>query len=230
MQSPRGEKRLLQIGGLAGILSGTLALLFLLSFFLLPPAGLGFVTEENLRLQAQNITSVGVAVSLEFVGALVLIPLFLALYGSLREGSLAYALLGSVLGVLGVTMSAVASTQELSGALIAQLYVKAATADQKAIFNIAQAASASGGGFFLTSSLLIGTGLVFIGGALLGGATFRKAYGWLGVISGVGLIVGVFLVLGFGSPLGFLLGLLESIVWPILMGLRLYRASRVAQK
>lgn len=222
--SDKGEKRLLQIGGIAGILSGILALLFIP----VSPPGLGFVTEENLRLLVQNKTRVVVAVSLEFIGALLLIPLFLALYRSLKEARVGYAMLGSVLGVLGATMSVIAATQEGSTLFLAELYDKASGADKQTVFTIAQASSMSGGGFFVTSNLFVAIALIAIGGAMLGSLTFGRRYAWISSIFGILLAGGLFLVIGFSSFIGFLFFILAFTVWPILIGLKVYRLSKAA--
>lgn len=220
---PQGEKGLLRLGGLGGVLSGVLGVVFI---FVFPPGG-GFVTEENLRLLLQNATRFVIGVILEFVGALLLIPLFLGLYRNLREAHIGYTLVGSVFGVLGATLSAISATQELSTLFLAQLYDQAATADKGAVVIAAQAASTIGGGFFLTSSVLMGLALLAIGGAMRRNAVYRRGYGWLSIASGIALVAGVVLVLSLLSPAGFLLFLPAGILWPVAVGLKVYRLSKV---
>ncbi len=227
-QAPRraakGERGLLQVGGLSGIVSGLLVIVFSLLF---PPGG-GLVTSENLRLVLENSTRFLVGVSIELIGGLLLVPLFLALYRNLREASVGYAMVGGVFGVLGAVLSAIASLSEGSTLFLAQLYDKASATDKPMVLTVAQAVSMIGGGFFVISVVLLALALVAVGGAMLAGSAFRKWHGWLGIISGVGLGIGVILVIGFLSPAGFLLFLLGELVWPVVVGLKVYRLSKIA--
>ncbi len=106
MSAPKSYKRLLQIGGLSGVLA-FVANLF--SFFL--PVGNIYgpyiLTAAHQANMAQFLAQFhqNLAPLAETAGSALLflafLPLFLALYVSLKETNPSYALIGCVFGVLG---------------------------------------------------------------------------------------------------------------------------------
>ena len=166
------QKRFLQVGGLSGILAGIIATV---GVAIVPKAGAAVVW-------------------------ILSIPLFLALYWSLREAS-RDAISGGALGVAGSVMFAVSGAVE---------------------------DIASSGSIRTLAGVFIGAALIAIGRAMLRSSTFRKVYGWISVIVGI-ITLTTFLgeaTLAELFPLYFRTPLL--IIWFILAGLKVYRVSKAA--
>lgn len=226
----REEKRLLQVGGLGGVLAGVMLIpAFVFMILSQRPGGTGSV-EQTLQDAITYRTSILVGFSLFFATSLLAIPLFLALYRNLREASLGYALLGTVLGVLSSTILAITvSVYALFSSGLANLYASATTPDQKMVaVSLAQVIFYENasliGGLALVGTVFSGLALLVTGGAMRQSTTFHKGLGWMSIVFGV-----VFIILGSIGPIwpGFFFTQILLIFWFILVGLRVYRLSKV---
>lgn len=212
------------MGGLGGIVAGIIFFpAAALVFPNLPQPGLGSV-EETLRQLVQNRTPLIIGSAFWLVISLLLIPFFLALYRSLREANLGYALLGSVLGVLAAAVIAILVSVSSSSALgLAELYDKAAAADKPMVITVAEATSRwTPGGFFQVEGVFRAIALIAIGGAMLESPAFKKGYGWMSVIIGIVFLLPV----GFFLPVFFIFIEILFLIWLILVGFRVYRLSK----
>ena len=134
------EKSVLRWGGLAGMLGG---FLFMLVWVVV---GL-FVGEDPDTLEGwvtrfPEIQAARVVENLIYLTALILeVPLFLALYRALRRTSLAPALFGSALGILGLVAMVVSTTPHVAHARLSAIYFapEATPADQATIVLMWQA-------------------------------------------------------------------------------------------
>ena len=224
----KGEKRLLQIGGISGVLAGVLQS----TQFLAPLLGVSaeFGSEVELRRILEGSSVLIGLLAQQFVQFLLFIPLFLALYRLLRGANVGYALLGSVAGVIGATLAVLAVSFEMTSYFFAELYNRAAPADKKIVVAVSEGISqAVTGGFFVALSIFLGVALLATGAAMLGGSSLRKWYGWMSIIFGIGwLLAGILLPLP--NPLRFFFFLMFILfpVWLIVVGLNVYRLSKAA--
>ena len=122
-QKMEQEKSVLRWGGLAGMLGG---ILFVLAWVVIGVGPVGMEDPADLAgwvTRFPDIRAARVVENLVYLVALLLeVTLFLALYRALRRTSLAPALFGSVLGILGLTAMMVLSTPHVAHAPLSGLY------------------------------------------------------------------------------------------------------------
>src|SRR5947209_8097563 len=115
------EKRVLRWGGLAGILGGIV-------FILVPVVQFGFVPPAPSDPQAvvARFPSISVPLTvgnnINLVADIFILALFLALYRALRGMSLAPALFGTVLSVLGLAVLFTETQTQVAFAPLSDLY------------------------------------------------------------------------------------------------------------
>ena len=132
----------LRWGGLAGILGG---ILFILAFVVVTAGPVGMEDPAGLTewvTRFPDIKTARVVENVIYLTALILeVPLFLAFYRALRGPSLAPALFGSVLGILGLTVMAAGATPHVAHTSLSTLYQAPGTtpADQATIVLMWQA-------------------------------------------------------------------------------------------
>lgn len=187
------ERSLLRWGGLAGMLGGAL---FILAIIVVAVGPVGMEDPADLTTWVTRFPDIKTARVVEnviYLLALILeVPLFLALYRALRRTSLAPALFGSVLGILGLGVMMVGSTPHVAHSTLADLYFAsgAIPTDQASLILMWQAVW----GIF-DAILYVGFFIVPIGIALLGAAMFgHPAFG-----KGFGVIVLLLSLAGFAS-------------------------------
>ncbi len=115
------ERGVLRWGGLTGILGGILMILvfvFVGVIVGLDPAGLDGPVERFPDVRAART----VENSLYLLVLIMWVPFFLALYRALREASLAPALFGSVLSILGLVVLAAGALPHVVTSRISDLY------------------------------------------------------------------------------------------------------------
>ena len=121
LQKMEQEKSVLRWGGLAGMLGVILFILLwvIVGVFIPPdPADLKEWVTRFPDIQATRVVENAI-----YLVALILeIPLFLALYRALRRTSLAPALFGSVLGILGLGAMVASTTPHVAHAPLSDLY------------------------------------------------------------------------------------------------------------
>jgi hypothetical protein len=195
------ESSVLRWGGLAGMLGG---ILFILSWVVVLAGPVGMEDPADLAGWVTRFPTILTARVLEngiLLTALILeVPLFLALYRALRRTSLAPALFGSTLGVLGIAAYTVGALPHVAHAPLSDLY-HAPGATPEAQATLALVWQATWGIF--DAILYVGFFVVPIGLLLLGLAMFRapgfgKGFGWMSV--GLGVVGLVAAVLQMADP------------------------------
>src|SRR5215204_2030138 len=195
------EISVLRWGGLAGILGG---IVFIVVFVVV----IAFVGPEPAEPEGEvmRFPDIGAARTVEDSLYLVVLILwvahFLALYRALRETSLAPALFGSVLGIVGLGVLAAGALPRVATAPISDLYHApgATPEDQATLVLMWQATEGIFDALFGVGLLLVPIGFVALGVAMLGAPTFGKGFGAVSVVLGV---VGVLALIVFHRVVGW---------------------------
>ena len=223
LQKMAQEKSVLQWGGLAGILGSiTLIVVFgIVGVF----AGMGPV--DVMRFPDIR-TALIVGDSLYLVVLILWVIHFLALYRALRETSLAPALFGSVLGILGLVVLAADSLHHIWQTPISDLYhAPGATHEAQATLVLLwQATHGIFNALLVTGLVLLPIGVIALGVAMLGTPAFGKGVGGVSVVIGIlGVVAGIVLLIDPGSSIA-IVSVLSLIVFHIAVGWKVYRLSR----
>jgi hypothetical protein len=168
--------------------------------------------------------------SLYLVTLILWVPHFLALYRALRGTSLAPALFGSVLGILGLGVLAAGALPHVATVPLSDLYQGsgATPADQAALILIWQATWGIFDALLFTGLAIVAAGLLALGVAMLGNPAFGKGFGWLSVIlGGFGIVAAVVVLVDPDSPIA-VVGIFALIIFHFVLGWKLYRLSRIA--
>jgi len=222
------EKRVLRWGGLAGILGGIV-------FILVPVVQFGFVPPAPSDPQAvvARFPSISVPLTvgnnINLVADIFILALFLALYRALRGTSLAPALFGTVLSVLGLAVLFTETQTQVAFAPLSDLYHSptATPVQQAAIAVTWQATQAMFFELDVAAGLLLSMGFILLGVAILQSPGFGRRLGGLTVILGAVSLLGISLipVLGEASIVA-VLALPVYVILPIILGRRLYTLSK----
>jgi hypothetical protein len=227
-ESMSEEKSILRWGGLAGVLGGILFILVpVIQFGFVPPAP---ADPAGLVMRFPDVrAAIAVGNGFNFVVDVLWVALFLALYRALRGTSLAPALFGSVISVLGLAVLFVESSTQVAFDPISSLYhAPGATPVQQATLALVwQATQGMFYQFDTAAVLLLSTGFIVLGVAMFRAPAFGKGFGGLTVMLGATAVVGGFFF-GVTSLLAALLIVPIYIILPILLGRKLYGLSRAA--
>jgi hypothetical protein len=222
------EQSVLRWGGLAGILGGiTFILVFVvvIAFVGADPA-----QPEREVMRFPDIRAVRtVEDSLYLVVLILWVAHFLALYRALRETSLAPALFGSVIGIVGLGVLAAGALPHVASVPISELYhAPGATPEDRATLVLLwQATEGIFDALFGVGLLLVPMGFAAVGVAMLGSPAFGKGFGRLSVVLGVaGVVAAYVLLVDPLSPSAFV-GVLSLIIFHLVLGWKLYSLSRV---
>jgi hypothetical protein len=224
------EKSVLRWGGLAGMLGG---ILFILAVVVVLAGPVGMEDPADLAgwvTRFPDIKAARVVENVMYLMALILeVPLFLALYRALRRTSLAPALFGSVLGILGLVAMMVSATPHVAHAPLSELY-HAPGATPEAQATLALLWQATWGIFdamLYVGFFVVPVGLILLGVGMLGSPAFGKIFGWVSVALGVVGLVAAALqmvdpssMIGTGSYFAYL-------IFYFVLGGKVYRLSRV---
>lgn len=215
-------------GGLSGILGGVIfvaSIVYQVAFI-----GTGTTASGSgpiMRFPGLQ-TQIAVGQTLFLIGTILLVPLFLALYRSLRRSNLPPALFGFALSFLGLAVLAVESEPNVAMAQIsAQYHAVGATAAQQDAAVIAwQATQGMFNEFDTCAYIFLSVGFVLLGLAMLKAQGYGKSVG--GVTMGIG-VVGVLGVAAFPvtSAMFAIPAALTFVVFPLLLGWKVFVASRV---
>ena len=223
LQKMAQEKSVLQWGGLAGILGSiTLIVVFgIVGVF----AGMGPV--DVMRFPDIR-TALIVGDSLYLVVLILWVIHFLALYRALRETSLAPALFGSVLGILGLVVLAAESLHQPWQKPISDLYhAPGATLEAQATLVLLwQVTRGIFNALLVTGFLLLPIGVTALGVAMFKAPAFGKGFGGVSVVIGIlGVVAGIVLLIDPGSSIA-VVSVLSLIVFHIAVGWKVYSLSR----
>lgn len=214
-------------GGLFGILGG---IVFIASIFY-QVAFIGTGTTASgagpiIRFPGLQ-TQIATGQTLFLVGTILMVPLMLALYRTLRESSLAPALFGLGLSFLGLAVLAVESEPNVAMAQIsAQYHAAGATAAQQAAAVVVwQATQGMFNEFDTCAYIFLSVGFIFLGNAMFKAPGYGKTLG--GVTASIGIIglVGVALF-PVTSSMFAIPAALTFVVFPLLVGWKVFSNSR----
>jgi hypothetical protein len=221
------EKSVLQWGGLAGILGG---IIFILVFIIV----IVFVGPDPAQPEAEVMTFPDIRAARTVENSLYLVVLilwvahFLALYRALRGTSLAPALFGSVLAIVGLGVLAAGALPHVASIPISDLYhAPGATPEiQATLVLMWQATEGIFDALFGVGLVLVPIGFVALGVAMLGTPDFGKGFGGVSVVLGViGVVAASILLVDPLSPSAFV-GVLALIVFHLVLGWKVYSVSR----
>lgn len=227
LQKMEQEKSVLRWGGLAGILG---AIIFILVFVIV----IVFVGPDPAELEGWVMRFPDIRAARTVENSLYLVTLilwvthFLALYRALRGKSLAPALFGSVLGILGLVVLAAGALPHVATAPISDLYHApgATPEDQATLVLLWQATQGIFDALLIVGLLLLPIGLIALGVAMLGAPAFGKGFGGVSVVLGVaGVVAASVLLVDPLSPIA-VVGVLALIVFHLVLGWKVYSLSR----
>jgi hypothetical protein len=227
MQVIDEEKSVLRWGGLAGILGG---IIFILVFVIV----IAFVGADPAEPEGEVIRFPDIRAARTVENSLYLVVLilwiahFLALYRALRGTSLAPALFGSVLGIVGLGVLAAGALPHVATAPISDLYHarEATTEDQATLVLMWRATEGIFDALFGVGLVLVPIGLIALGMAMLGAPAFGKGFGGVSVMLGVVGVVAASVLLVDPLSASAFVGVLALIVFHLVLGWRLYNLSR----
>jgi len=223
-------KGLLTVGGIACIV-GELVILFGIVAYFIWPYMPGYTTTEQIFafIQADPL---GGLVALDFfllIGNLVSIPIFLALYISLRRINESYALIAVVLGLLAMILIVparpIAEMVSLSHA-----YSSAAseTARSQALAAGEALLALFNGTGWMVNTVFGGISLLISSILMLKSRVFGKAAAWVGILTNAA-VLGFFIPGQVGTLLLFL-SLPGYMVWYVQLALKFFRPGRAVDE
>jgi hypothetical protein len=221
------EKGLLRWGGLAGILVGIIFILVFVVVIVFVGADPSQPEGEVIRFPEIRAART-VENSLYLVVLILWIAHFLALYRALRRTSLAPALFGSIVGIVGLGVLAAGALPHVATAPISDLYhaTGATPEDQATLVLLWQATEGIFDALFGVGLLVVPVGLVALGVAMFGAPAFSKGSGGISVVLGViGVVAATVLLVDPLSPIAFV-GVLALIVFNLVLGWKVYSLSR----
>ena len=178
LQMMEQEKSVLRWGGLAGIVGGILlvAVFVIVGVFVGPDPA----EPEGLVMRFPDVRAVHTVEEVLYLGVLALWVIhFLALYRALRGTSLAPALFGSALGIMGLIVLAAGALPQVARTPISDLYHApgATPEDQATLVLLWQATQAMLDALLVTGLLLLPMGLLTLGVAMFRTPAFGRGYG-----------------------------------------------------
>jgi hypothetical protein len=228
-QEMEQEKSVLRWGGLGGMLGG---ILFILSWVVVLAGPVGMEDPADLAGWVTRFPDIKAARIVEngiYLLALILeVPLFLALYRALRKTSLAPALFGSVLGIVGLVVMVVSTTPHVAHAPLSDLYHApgATPADQATLALLWQATWGIFDAMLYVGFFVVPIGLIALGVAMLGAPAFGKGFGGVSVVLGVvGLVAAVLQMVDPASMIGAG-SFFAILIFYFVLGWKVYSLSR----
>ncbi len=229
LQKMDQEKNVLRWGGLAGMLGG---ILFILIWVVVIAGPVGIEDPASLEGWVMRFPDIRAARIVEngiYLVALILeVALFLALYRALRRTSLAPALFGSVLGIVGLTVVMVSTIPHVAHAPLSDLYHApgATPVDQATLALLWQATWGIFNAILYVGFFVVPIGLIALGVAMLGAPAFGKGSGGVSVALGVvGLVAAVLQMIDPSSMIGAG-SYFAMLIFYFVLGWKVYSLSR----
>jgi hypothetical protein len=233
LQKMEQEKSVLRWGGLAGMLGG---ILFILTWVVVLAGPVGMEDPADLAGWVTRFPDIRAARIVEnglyLVAVILEVTLFLALYRALRGASLAPALFGSVLGILGLGVFAAGALVHVAQAPLSDLYHApgATPGDQATLALLWQATWGIFDAMLYVGFFVVPVGLISLGVAMLGAPTFGKGFGGLSVALGVvGLLAAVLQMVDPSSMIGAL-SYFACLIFYLVLGWKVYSLSRAPSR
>ena len=229
LQKMEQEKSVLRWGGLAGMLGG---ILFILTWVVILAGPVGMEDPADLEGWVTRFPDIRAARIVEngiYLVALILgVTLFLALYRALRRTSLAPALFGSVLGILGLVAMVVSTLPHIATAPLSDLYHApgATPGEQATLALLWQATWGIFDAMLAVGFFVVPIGLIVLGVAMLGAPAFGKGFGGVSVVLGVvGLVAAVFNMVDPSSMIGAG-SYFAIVIFHLVLGWKVFSVSR----
>jgi hypothetical protein len=229
LQKMDQEKSVLRWGGLAGLMGVFLFILVMVvvGVFIPPdPTDLKEWVARFPDIRAVRIIENGI-----YLAALLFeVPLFLALYRALRKTSLAPALFGSALGIVGLVAMVVSATPHVAHAPLSDLYHApgATPEDQATLALLWQALWGINDSMLYVGFFVVPVGLILIGVAMRGAPAFGKGLGGaIVVIGGIGLVAAVLQMVDPASMIG-MGSYFAILISYLVLGWKVYNLSKAS--
>ncbi len=180
------ENRFLRWGGLAGIAAGIFFVLTIVTLIAFGPSTTATAAQLAARFPDVR-TGLVVGNGFYFLVSVALVGLALGLYQALRKRNPGLALFGTVLFVLGIGVTFVEDTTQIAFDPLSNLYnAPGATASTQATVALMwQATQGIFNQFDVAATLLLSTGLIVLGLAMIKSRTFGKVFGGMCAAFGV---------------------------------------------
>ena len=223
------EKSVLRWGGLAGILGGIISILSMVVAVGFVPADPPTLTELVARFPDVQILRVAENV-LYLLGLVSGLPLILALFFSLRKTSLAPALFGSTLSIVGLIGMIVSATPHVAHSPLSEIYHTPGTTleAQETLGLIWQATWG-----VMDAPLYVGffvgmLGFTLLGVAMFGSQEFGKSLRWVSVLLGAaGLVTALLQLIDPASDIGAV-SFFAYIILYFVLGSKVFRLSKAS--
>jgi hypothetical protein len=221
------EKSVLRWGGLAGILAFIVWIVEMPLYRYVDP-----FTPEGLMRFTDVRAALGMSTILMMTIAFLSVALVLALYRALRGSNLAFALFGSVLGVIGYIATALgdASTFFAFASISDLNQAPAATPETQATVVILwQTTQGITNTFFFVGSLFMVMCFIVLGVAMLRAPAFGRRFGGVSIVLGLIGVVSVVASLFITGETGMQvmgIAVFANLIFLPLFGWKLYSLSR----
>lgn len=223
------EKSVLRWGGMAGILGGILLILSMVVAVGFVPADPPTFTELVARFPDVRILRVAENV-LYLLGLVSGIPLILALFFTLRKTSLAPALFGSALSIVGLIAMIAFATPHVAHSPLSEIYhTPGTTLEAQETLGLIWKATWG----VLDAPLYVGffvgmIGFTLLGMAMFGSPDFGKGLRWVSVVIGVAGLVAALLQLITPTSLIGSVSFFAYIISFFVLGSKINRFSKTA--
>ena len=220
------EKSVLRWGGMFGMLSGIVIILSMAIVITMMPADPATLEEWVTRFADIKTTRL-LENTVYLTGVILSVPAFLAMYYALRKTNLAFALFGSVLGILGMCILMVGALPHIGVMPLADIYYAPETtmADKATLALLWQASQAIHESSLAVGLFVIPLAFLALGIAMLGSHAFGKTFAGftllLGVVGFAGAIINLINLSAYGA-----LPVFALILFNIVMGWKLNALSR----
>ena len=223
------EKSVLRWGGLAGILGSIILVLVMVFVAVAIGSGPDDLKEIVARFPDIHILRV-IENGLYLVGLLHAILLFLALFYALRKTSLAPALFGSALGIVGLVSMAISSTPHVGHHPLSELFQAAGTTPeaQEAIAIMWQGVWGIFYGPLYVGFFVVPLGIILIGVAMFAAPEFGKGISWMTVVIGaLAFVAAIFQMIDPAGDIGAV-SYIMPIIFYFVLGIKIYRLSKAS--
>lgn len=222
------NRSVLRWGGVASILGGLL-FIFVFAWVIVmagpEPTGLAGPITRFPEIKTARTVENGL-----YLAVMVLwVPLYIALYRRLAGSRPAPGGLGSVLGVMGLTVLAAGAIPHAATSRISDLYHAAGAMpeDRAALVLVWQGIQGIFDALLLAGLLLTATGVVVLGLAMRGDEAFGRGISWLSIVLGIAGLAAGFVVLVDPASLVAALGIFALIAFHLIVGWKAYRLSKL---
>ena len=219
---------LYKIAGAAALITAVIFPLQIIVFVAWPPPLEGTVIDWFTLFQDNRLLGLLSMDLLIIADYALLIPIFLALYVTLKRSSKSFMAIGTTLGFIGLA-AYFASNTAFNMLSLSDQYAAATTDAQRAMFLAAGQAMLAiyQGTAFHVSYFLVGIAGIIISAVMLRSKIFSKKTAYLGILGNV---------IGFGlymPPIGVYIAIFSVLfleIWYILVARRLFQLARFEKK